>query len=133
MVVEGETTAEADYCLCPSPKTRLQVETNNNTCPTCQKMLIEEPEPKIEPKYEAIPALEGTEDENKDKNKGKDESEDIRGLLKGLASLGSTKDRKDRNNDVRLKPPTYKGDSDPTHFFCKIGQFPRASKCVKRN
>ena len=66
MVVEGETTAEADYCLCPSPKTRLQVETNNNTCPTCQKMLIEEPEPKIEPKYEAIPALEGTEDENKD-------------------------------------------------------------------
>ena len=93
MVVEGETTAEADYCLCPSPKTRLQVETNNNTCPTCQKMLIEEPEPKTEPKYEAMPDLEGTEDENKDKNREKNESEDIRGLLKGLASLGSTKDR----------------------------------------
>ena len=123
MVVEGETTAEADYCLCPSPKTRLQVETNNNTCPTCQKMLIEKPEPKPEPKYEDMPALEGTGDGNKVKNSDKDESEDIRGLLKGLASLRSTKDRKDRNNDVRLKPPTYKGDSEPTHFFVKLENF----------
>ena len=81
MVEPGNAVVETDFCLCPSAKTRLQVETNNNVCPTCQKMLIEKPEPKPEPKYDDMPALEGTGDGSKVKNSDKDESEDIRGLL----------------------------------------------------
>ena len=99
-----------DLCICPTAKTRVHIADNNNTCPTCEKGLVEE-----EPKYE-IPI---------DSASKKEAEVNFDKLLQffGNSAFGSTKSR--ANDSLRLKPPTFDGKvgTDPRHFFLKLQNY----------
>ena len=119
---ELEEMADDEFCQCKGPKTKGIIKKNNNKCP----------QPNCGKKMTDIQGYD-SDTENKDPSRGEQGLKILTDWLEGLSTgqLKTAKSRDQYHSSVRIKPPTFKGNEDPAHFFVKLNNFVEINKIRK--